>query len=178
MTPTFCEISKFSPRKFAFENFCSRSEREKRAFFLGRIGHFSYIVRYTKWSNYFSMYIRTYIQVFYYYHFDREVENASLFSTQDHVRIQGLAVVTWEKKAHDGPTGTRTKDLSHTVRALWLLSYESRNNHCKTNRSFYGKITGKWLPAHLPLCFTGARRTFTGIIRRAGSLKEILSYYD
>ena len=30
-------LAEFSPRKFAFENFCSRSEREKRAFFLGLI---------------------------------------------------------------------------------------------------------------------------------------------
>ena len=34
-----CELTRnfaeFSPRKFAFENFCSRSEREKRAFLLG-----------------------------------------------------------------------------------------------------------------------------------------------
>ena len=29
--------AEFSPRKFAFENFCSRSEREIRAFFLGLI---------------------------------------------------------------------------------------------------------------------------------------------
>ena len=29
------KLAEFSPRKFAFENFCSRSEREKRAFFLG-----------------------------------------------------------------------------------------------------------------------------------------------
>ena len=28
-------LAEFSPRKFAFENFCSQSEREKRAFFLG-----------------------------------------------------------------------------------------------------------------------------------------------
>ena len=28
-------LAEFSPRKFAFENFCSWSEREKRAFFLG-----------------------------------------------------------------------------------------------------------------------------------------------
>ena len=28
-------LAEFSPRKFAFENFCSRSEREKGAFFLG-----------------------------------------------------------------------------------------------------------------------------------------------
>ena len=28
-------LAELSPRKFAFENFCSRSEREKRAFFLG-----------------------------------------------------------------------------------------------------------------------------------------------
>ena len=28
-------LAEFSPRKFAFEIFCSRSEREKRAFFLG-----------------------------------------------------------------------------------------------------------------------------------------------
>ena len=28
-------LAEFSPRKFAFENFCSRSEREKRALFLG-----------------------------------------------------------------------------------------------------------------------------------------------
>ena len=28
-------LAKISPRKVAFENFCSRSEREKRAFFLG-----------------------------------------------------------------------------------------------------------------------------------------------
>ena len=34
-----CELTRnlagFSPRKFAFENFCSRSEHKKRAFFLG-----------------------------------------------------------------------------------------------------------------------------------------------
>ena len=34
-----CELTRnlmeFSLRKFAFENFCSRSELEKRAFFLG-----------------------------------------------------------------------------------------------------------------------------------------------
>ena len=28
-------LAEFTPRKFTFENFCSRSEREKRAFFLG-----------------------------------------------------------------------------------------------------------------------------------------------
>ena len=28
-------LAEFSPRKFAFEKFCSRSEREKRAFYLG-----------------------------------------------------------------------------------------------------------------------------------------------
>ena len=30
-------LAELSPRKFGFENFCSRSEREKRAFFLGLI---------------------------------------------------------------------------------------------------------------------------------------------
>ena len=30
-------LAEFCPRKFAFENFCSRSERERRAFFLGLI---------------------------------------------------------------------------------------------------------------------------------------------
>ena len=30
-------LAEFSPREFAFENFCSRSEREKKSFFLGLI---------------------------------------------------------------------------------------------------------------------------------------------
>ena len=32
--------------------------------------------------------------------------------------------VTGEEKAH-GPTGTRTRDLSHTVQALWPLGYRA-----------------------------------------------------
>ena len=35
---------------------------------------------------------------------------------------------------------------------------------CKTPHRSYSKITGNWLPAHLPWIFTGARRLFTGII--------------
>ena len=35
-----------------------------------------------------------------------------------------LNYVTGEWKAH-GPTGTRTQDLSHTVRTLWPLSYRA-----------------------------------------------------
>ena len=37
--------------------------------------------------------------------------------------------VTGEEKAH-GPTGTRTQDLSHTVRALWPLSYRATRSIC------------------------------------------------
>ena len=36
-------------------------------------------------------------------------------------------------------------------------------NNCKKSRRLYGKITGNWLAAHLPLYFTGARWLFTGI---------------
>ena len=37
--------------------------------------------------------------------------------------------VTEEEKEH-GPTGTRTQDLSHTVRALWPLSYRATRPAC------------------------------------------------
>ena len=37
--------------------------------------------------------------------------------------------LTGEKKAH-GPTGTRTQDLSHTVQALWPLSYRATQSAC------------------------------------------------
>ena len=37
--------------------------------------------------------------------------------------------VTGEEKAH-GPTGTRTQDLSHSVRALWPLSYRATRSTC------------------------------------------------
>ena len=37
--------------------------------------------------------------------------------------------VTGEEKAH-GPTGTRTQDLSQTVRALWPLSYRATRSTC------------------------------------------------
>ena len=37
--------------------------------------------------------------------------------------------VTGEEKAHD-PTGTRTQDLSHTVQALWPLSYRATRSAC------------------------------------------------
>ena len=41
----------------------------------------------------------------------------------------GRQNVTGEEKAHD-PTGTRTQDLSHTVRALWPLSYRATRSTC------------------------------------------------
>ena len=73
--------------------------------------------------------------------------------------------VTGEEKAH-GPTGTRTQDLSHTVRALWPLSYratrsifdnfpllrfvpESARNHAGTDET-------------VPLLLAARARTHTG----------------
>ena len=44
--------------------------------------------------------------------------------------------VTEEEKAH-GPTGTRTQDLSHTVRALWPLSYQATRSTCDICMKFY-----------------------------------------
>ena len=42
--------------------------------------------------------------------------------------------VTGEEKAH-GPTGTRTQDLSQTVRALWPLSYRATRSTCDTEKA-------------------------------------------
>ena len=44
--------------------------------------------------------------------------------------------VTGEEKAH-GSTGTRTQDLSQTVRALWPLSYRATRSTCDTRHLFY-----------------------------------------
>ena len=51
--------------------------------------------------------------------------------------------VTGEEKAH-GLTGTRTHDPSHTVRALWPLSYRATRSTCDNN------ITGGWFHMDFP----------------------------
>ena len=56
--------------------------------------------------------------------------------------------VTGEKRAH-GPTGTRTQNFSHNVRALWPLSYRVTRSTCDINAlksvNIFNAIT------HIPL---------------------------
>ena len=66
--------------------------------------------------------------------------------------------VTGEEKAHD-PTGTRTQDPSHAVRALWPLIYRATQSTCDTSiiqaienlydntqsAVLFGGSTGEWL---------------------------------
>ena len=63
--------------------------------------------------------------------------------------------------------GNKYFSHSSTINLCCGNSSESplcNNINCKKSRRIYGKITGNWLPAHLPLILTSARRLFTGVI--------------
>ena len=57
--------------------------------------------------------------------------------------------VTGEEKAH-GPTGTRTQDLSQTVRALWPVSYRATRSTLDMSNIAYFLICHNFLDTNTP----------------------------
>ena len=82
--------------------------------------------------------------------------------------------VTEEEKAY-GPTGTRTQDLSHTVRALWPLSYRATRSICDNSPCLI-RFVPESTPNHagtnetVPLLL--ASRAFW-TLQRAGDISEM-----